>query len=199
MESTKKVLIPENDARFVIQTADKVDCNSNLFKWVHCNIILPWNNTCTNQRFINPDGDPSQCPIQLEGVRKMPKFVPGITQQLRSAIPFAKHAAPVEVFSRDGIVASIMTGECPSMTAAVWFNLCLKIIPQRHHMDGGELAWAAEVLRPQSLLQQQGTDWGVEGGGRHGDLSWEVAQCFPQSVRSSDRGSQAVQHIFSVM
>ena len=32
MESTKKVLIPENDIRFVIQTADKVDCNSNLFK-----------------------------------------------------------------------------------------------------------------------------------------------------------------------
>ena len=32
MESTKKVLIPENDMRFVIQTADKVDSHSNLFK-----------------------------------------------------------------------------------------------------------------------------------------------------------------------
>ena len=37
MESTKKDLIPENDIRFVIQTADKVDCNSDLFKSVHCN------------------------------------------------------------------------------------------------------------------------------------------------------------------
>ena len=41
----------------------------------------------------------------------MPKFRPSISQELRSAIPFAKHAAPVEVYSRDGIVASIMTGE----------------------------------------------------------------------------------------
>ena len=52
-------------------------------------------------------------PIQLEGIRKMPKFRPGISQELRSAIPLAKHAEPVEVFSRDGIVASIMTGESP--------------------------------------------------------------------------------------
>ena len=51
--------------------------------------------------------------IQLEGIRKMPKFRPGISQELRSAIPLAKHAEPVEVFSRDGIVASIMTGESP--------------------------------------------------------------------------------------
>ena len=51
------------------------------------------------------------CPIQVEGVRKMPKFSDGITQELRSAIPFAKHAHPVEVFSKDGIVASIMTGK----------------------------------------------------------------------------------------
>ena len=32
MESTKKTLVPENDVRFVIQTYDKVDYNSKLFK-----------------------------------------------------------------------------------------------------------------------------------------------------------------------
>ena len=60
-------------------------------------------------------------------------------------------------------------------------------------MDGGELARRAEVLRPQSLLQQQGAAGGVEGREQHGDLGREVAGCFPQSVRLSDRGGQEIQ------
>ena len=66
-------------------------------------------------------------------------------------------------------------------------------------MDGREFARRAEVLRPQSLLQQQGADGGVEGGGRHGDVGRTVARRFPQSVRSSDRSCEAVQLIKDVM
>lgn len=39
----------------------------------------------------------------------------GLDQQLQSAIPFVKHAKPVEIYAKDGIIASIMTGDCGVM------------------------------------------------------------------------------------
>jgi hypothetical protein len=62
---------------------------------------------------VFPDGDTGRCPIQLDGVRRIPKFLPATAQELRSAIPMAKHAASIEVFAKDGVTASIMTGSSP--------------------------------------------------------------------------------------
>ena len=125
MESTKKMLVPENDVRFVIQTYDKVDYNSKLFKWV-C-LTAQWYLYCTLSkepdwlilshfsRFIYPDGQPKECPIQPDGTHRTPKFRSGLDQQLQSAIPFVKRAEPVEIYNKDGIIASIMTGDCEVM------------------------------------------------------------------------------------
>jgi len=92
MTPTKNLLLPENDIRFLVQTAEQVKPETKLFK------------------FVFPEGDTAAVPVYIDGIRKAPKFLPGTSQELRSAIPLAKHAASVQAFSKDGVTASIITG-----------------------------------------------------------------------------------------
>jgi len=92
MTPSKNILIPENDIRFHVQTAEPIATNSNLFK------------------FVFPSGSTDACPLQLEGVKKVPTFRPHVDQELKMAIPLAKHASTVKLFHKDGVNASIMTG-----------------------------------------------------------------------------------------
>ena len=61
-------------------------------------------------RFVFPTGSTNACPLKIEGVRKVPTFSPHVDQELKSAIPLAKHASTVKLFNKDGVNASIMTG-----------------------------------------------------------------------------------------
>ena len=61
-------------------------------------------------RFVFPTGDKDDCPLKLDGARKLPVFSTHTDQELRMAIPLAKHARIVKLFNKDGVNASIMTG-----------------------------------------------------------------------------------------
>ena len=63
----------------------------------------------------NVDEQAKICPIQPDGTHRTPKFRSGLDQQLQSAIPFVKRAEPVKIYNKDGIIASIMTGDCEVM------------------------------------------------------------------------------------
>ena len=142
MESTKNVLIPENDIRFVIQTADKVDCNSNLFKWVHSN-LNPVNHEitksiCILQGSSIPTEIQACVPSNTKGFARCPSS--GQASLKSFAPPFPLQSMPNQLRSSLGMASLPPSWQVNVLVVFLLHNAhCLNIIPKRHDKCAGSM------------------------------------------------------------